>query len=201
MAGQEAAISVVPANEAGCSDLQTLFGTRGAASWCQCQRYKLRPRESFRSFPVEERVRRLYEQTDCGHPESDRTSGLVAYLDGEPVGWCAVQPRPEYEGLVRVFRVPWEGRKEDKSDDAVWAVTCLFARAGFRRRGVSRALAHAAVAFARERGARAIEAYPIIATNVIAEELHVGTPSVFADAGLVEVSRPTVRRVVMRLDF
>ena len=201
MAGQEAAISVVPANEAGCSDLQTLFGTRGAASWCQCQRYKLRPRESFRSFPVEERVRRLYEQTDCGHPESDRTSGLVAYLDGEPVGWCAVQPRPEYEGLVRVFRVPWEGRKEDKSDDAVWAVTCLFARAGFRRRGVSRALARAAVAFARERGAHAIEAYPIVTKDVIAEELHVGTPSVFADAGLVEVSRPTARRVVMRLDF
>ena len=201
MAGQEAAISVVPANEAGCSDLQTLFGTRGAASWCQCQRYRLRPRESFRSFPVEERVRRLYEQTDCGHPESDRTSGLVAYLDGEPVGWCAVQPRTEYEGLVRVSRVPWEGRKEDKSDDAVWAVTCLFARAGFRRRGVSRALARAAVAFARERGAHAIEAYPIVTKDVIAEELHVGTPSVFADAGLVEVSRPTARRVVMRLDF
>jgi GNAT superfamily N-acetyltransferase len=201
VAGHEAAISVVPANEAACGDLQALFGTRGAASWCQCQRYKLRPRESFRSFPVEERVRRLYEQTDCGHPESDTTSGLVAYLDGEPVGWCAVQPRPEYEGLVRVSRVPWEGRNEDKSDDAVWAVTCLFARAGFRRRGVSRALARTAVAFARERGAHAIEAYPIVTKDVIAEELHVGTPSVFADAGLVEVSRPTARRVVMRLDF
>ena len=80
-------------------------------------------------------------------------------------------------------------------------MTCLFARAGFRRRGVSRALARAAVAFARERGARAIEAYPIVVKDVIAEELHVGTPSVFADAGLVEVSRPTPRRVVMRLDF
>ena len=77
----------------------------------------------------------------------------------------------------------------------------LFARAGFRKRGVSRALARAAVAFARQRGARAIEAYPITTTNVIAEELHVGTPSVFADAGLIEVSRPTVRRLVMRLDF
>jgi GNAT superfamily N-acetyltransferase len=97
--------------------------------------------------------------------------------------------------------VPWDGRNEDKTDDAVWAVTCLFARAGFRRRGVSRALARAAVAFARERGARAIEAYPIIVKSVIAEELHVGTPSVFADADLVEVSRPTARRVVMRLDF
>ena len=201
MTTRHVAISVVAANEASCDDLQTLFGKRGAASGCQCQRYKLGSREAFRSFPVEERVRRLREQTDCGHPEADRTSGLVAYLDSEPAGWCAVEPRTEYQGLLRAFRVPWEGRNEDKADDGVWAVTCLFTRAGFRKRGISRALASAAVAFARGRGARAIEAYPIITKNVIAEELHVGTRSVFADAGLVEVSRPTPRRVVMRLDF
>ena len=111
--------------------------------------------------PVEERAFRLRRQTDCGHPESDTTSGLVAYLDGEPVGWCAVEPRVDYEGLLRNHRVPWEGRSEDKTDASVWAVTCLFTRAGFRKRGVSRALARAAVDFARERGARAIEGYPI----------------------------------------
>lgn len=194
-------LSVLPANHASCDDLRTVFGLRGAAALCQCQRYKLRPGEAFRSFPVEERMRRLHEQTDCGHPESDTTSGLVAYLDRESVGWCAVEPRPEYEGLLRVFRVPWEGRDEDKSDHGVWAVTCLFARAGFRKRGVSRTLARAAVDFARERGARAVEAYPIVTKDVIAEELHVGTPSVFAEAGLVEVGRPTPRRLVMRRDF
>jgi GNAT superfamily N-acetyltransferase len=195
------AISVVPANEASCEDLRTVFGTRGAAAGCQCQRYKLRPREAFRSFPVEERMDRLREQTACGRPDATTTSGLVAYLDREPVGWCAVEPRTAYAGMLRNNRVPWEGRAEDKADGSVWAVTCLFARVGFRRRGVSRALARAAVDFARERGARAIEAYPIVATNVITEELHVGTPSMFADAGLVEVNRPTPRRVVMRLDF
>jgi GNAT superfamily N-acetyltransferase len=195
------AISVVPANEASCANLRAIFGTRGAASQCRCQRYKLRPRESFRSFPVEERARRLDEQTACGRPGASRTSGLVAYLDGEPVGWCAVEPRSAYAGLVRVARVPWEGRDEDRADDTVWAVTCLLARAGFRKRGVSRALARAAVGFARERGARAIEAYPIVTQDVIAEELHVGTPSVFAAAGLVEIGRPTRRRLVMRLDF
>ena len=72
---------------------------------------------------------------------------------------------------------------------------------GFRKRGVSRALAGAAVEFARARGARAVEAYPMTATDVIAEELHVGTEGVFAQAGFTEVSRPTLRRVVMRIDF
>ena len=183
------------------TDLQAVFGTRGPAARCQCQRYKLQRRESFGSFPAEERAERLREQTDCGHPDSDTTSGLVAYLDGEPVGWCAVEPRPAYTGLVRNNRVPWEGRAEDKTDESVWAVTCLFTRKGFRKRGISRALARAAVEHARERGARAIEGYPITTTNVILEELNVGTVSVFADAGLREVSRPTLRRVVMRLDF
>jgi GNAT superfamily N-acetyltransferase len=195
------AIAVVPANEASWEDLQTIFGTRGTASTCQCQRYKLQRREAFRSFPAEVRAQRLREQTDCGHPESDTTSGLVAYLDGEPVGWCAVEPRTAFHGLVRNNRVPWEGRAEDKADDSVWAVTCLFTRAGFRKRGVSRTLARAAVDFARNRGARAIEGYPLITKDVILEELHVGTEGVFANAGFAVVSRPTLRRVVMRIDF
>ena len=196
-----AGIRVVPANEASCEDLQAIFGTRGQASRCQCQRYKLQPRESFASFPVEERAHRLRQQTECGHPASETTSGLVAYVDEEPAGWCAVEPRTAYTGLVRNNRVPWLNRAEDKADDSVWAVTCLFARAGFRRRGISRALVRAAVDFARERGARAIEGYPMTTTEVISEELHVGTRGVFAAAGFTEVSRPTLGRVVMRIDF
>jgi GNAT superfamily N-acetyltransferase len=201
MTGVGGGFSVVPANQASCEDLQAVFGHRGPASRCQCQRYKLQPRESFASFPVEERAFRLRQQTDCGHPEANATSGLVAYLDGKPVGWCAVEPRTAYTGLLRNNRVPWLGREEDKDDDSVWAVTCLFVRAGFRRRRVSRTLARAAVGFARERGARALEAYPMTTTNAIAEELHVGTVATYAESGLTEVSRPTLRRAVMRIDF
>jgi GNAT superfamily N-acetyltransferase len=194
-------ITIVPANEASCPDLEAVFGARGAAAYCRCQRYKLQPREAFRKFPVEERARRLREQTACGRPRSETTSGLVAYLDGEPAGWCAVEPRTAYEGLVRNNRVPWADRVEQKTDDSVWAVTCVFARAGCRRQGIGRALARAAVEFARERGARAIEGYPMTTKNALLEELHVGTEAMFADAGFTEVSRPTLRRAVMRIDF
>lgn len=181
-----------------------MFGTRGVAATCQCQRYKLAPKESFGSFPVEERAFRLREQTDCGNPGSGATSGLVAYLDDEPVGWAAVEPRNAYAGLVRVYRVPWEGRAEDKNDPTVWAVTCLFTRAGRRRRGISYALAEASVEHARRSRGRALEAYPMVmepGQSMIIEELHVGTRSVFAAAGLTEVHRPTPRRAVMRIDF
>jgi GNAT superfamily N-acetyltransferase len=198
------AISVLPANEASWDDLQAVFGARGYGALCQCQRYKLKPREAFSKFPVSERAERLRRQTNCGRPDAGTTSGLVAYLGGEPVGWCAVEPRTAYEGLLRVYRVPWLGRAEDKADDSVWAVTCLFTRAGYRRRGVSYALARAAVGFASERGARAIEGYPMITEpgqEITWGELNVGTRSVFAAAGFVEVGRPTPRRAVMRIDF
>jgi GNAT superfamily N-acetyltransferase len=186
------AVTIVPADAARWEDLQAVFGTRGSAARCWCQRYKLRPREAFAKFPVEERARRL---------RSQGTTGLIAYLEVEPVGWCAVEPRTAYEGLLRNNRVPWEGRDEDKSDDSVWAVTCVFVRAGFRRRGIAYELAAAAVDHARSHGARALEAYPILEEKVTTDEIHVGTPSIFAAAGFSQVSHPTLRRVVMRIEF
>lgn len=197
-------IRVVPANEAPWEDLQAVFGSRGPAHLCQCQRYKLQRKESFGSFPAEERAFRLREQTNCGQPQAATTSGLVAYLAGEPVGWCAVEPRTSYPGLLRVYRVPWEGRSEDRTDDSVWAVTCVFGRAGFRRQGISYALVLAAVEFARQRGARALEGYPMLTEpgqEIIWNEMHVGNRSIFAAAGFTEVNHPTPRRVVMRIDF
>lgn len=194
-------LQVLPANEASWEDIETIFGARGMGQVCWCQRYKLRPRESFASFPAEERAFRMRRQTEAGHPDAEYTSGLVAYLGAEPVGWCAVEPRPAFGGLVRNARVPWEGRDEDKADASVWAVTCLFTRMGFRRRGVSRALATASVDFARRRGAHALEAYPMTTTEAIAEELHVGTVDTFAQVGFSQVGRPTSRRAVMRIGF
>ena len=126
----------------------------------------------------------------------------MAYLGAEPVGWCAVGPRPGFLRLTQEQTVvPWAGRSEVKADGGVWAVACFVTRAGFRRRGVGRALALASVDFARERGARALEGYPITTTDVILEELHVGTRALFAGAGFIEISSPTLRRVVMRIDF
>lgn len=201
MTGTPPDLTIVPANEASWEDLQTVFGSRGDPSRCFCQRYKMAPRESWASVGGEELAARFREQTECGHPGSSTTSGLLASLDGEPVGWCAVEPRPGYPRMARTMRVPWEGRAQDKEDEGVWAVTCFVVRAGFRRRGISHALARSAVDFARERGARALEGYPITTDGVILSELHVGTVGAFEEAGFSEVSRPTLRRVVMRLDF
>ncbi|MGH3415466.1 MAG: GNAT family N-acetyltransferase [Actinocrinis sp.] len=195
-------LRIVPANEASWDDVQDLFGRRGDAARCQCQHWKIQHR-GIRSVPTEERRELLRVQSACGEPDATETTGLVAYLDDLPVGWCAVEPRPAYPRL-KGSPVPWSGRDEDPHDEGVWAVTCFFIRIGYRRRGLSYALTAATVDFARERGARALEGYPMATRpgqEITWGELYVGHRSAFAAAGFKEVSRPTLRRRVMRIDF
>ncbi|WNQ11447.1 GNAT family N-acetyltransferase [Paenibacillus aurantius] len=196
-------LRVVPAHKASWEDLEVVLGqAKCHAVRCYCQRFKI-PSSRWKQVDDDERAFLLRVQTGCGNPEADTTSGLVAYLDHEPVGWCAVEPRTAYPKL-KSSRVPWPGRNEDKDDDSVWAVTCFSVRTGYRRRGITYELARAAAAFARERGARAVEGYPMITVpgqEIPWGELHVGSRSAFAAAGFREVTRPTERRVVVRLEF
>jgi GNAT superfamily N-acetyltransferase len=197
-----AELDIVAANNASWTDLQAVFGTADYSGMCYCQHFKTRDCH-WSSLSHEERQRRLREQTHCDDPRARTTSGLVAYFGKEAVGWVAVEPRTAYERLARA-RTVWSGRQEDRADDGVWAVTCFVTRKGYRKRGITYALAAATVDFARERGARALEAYPMITTpgkEITWGELHVGSRQVFSDAGFIEVSRPSPRRVVMRIDF
>jgi len=152
--GTPAEVRVVPASDVDWADLQAVFGRRGDPSHCFCQRFRMQPGESWASVGRDELAARLREQVDdaaTGAP----APGLVAFLDGEPAGWCAVDRRSTYPRLLRNVRVPWEGRDEDKTDDSVWAVTCFVTRTGYRRRGISHALCRAAVHHARGAGAGA----------------------------------------------
>jgi GNAT superfamily N-acetyltransferase len=197
-----AQLSIIPANQASWADLQAVFGTADYPGMCYCQHYKTRDCH-WSSLSGEERHGRLRAQTRCDNPRAQTTSGLVAYLGHEPVGWVAVEPRTAYPRLPKV-RTVWSGRQEDKTDDGVWAVTCFVTRKGYRKRGITYALAAATVGFARDQGARALEAYPMITSpgkEITWGELHVGSRQVFADAGFTEVSHPSPRRVVMRIDF
>ena len=195
-------LRIVAANEASWDDLVAIFGTTDYPGRCQCQRFKVLG-WMWRDSTQEERTAMLRAQTACDDPNATATSGLLAYVDDEPAGWVAVEPRTAYPKL-RTSPVPWSGRDENKEDDGVWAVTCFVVRKGYRGRGLTYPLARAAVDFARERGARALEAYSMITQpgqQITWGELHVGARQVFEDAGFEEVSHPTVRRVVMRIDF
>ncbi|AYG04585.1 GNAT family N-acetyltransferase [Gryllotalpicola protaetiae] len=195
-------LRVIPANEASWADIQAVFGPRGDAHGCQCQWFKV-PAKQFGVVPWQELEQRQRELTHCGEPTAKHTTGLVAYLGGEPVGWVAVEPRINYVRM-QTQRIPWLGRDEDKADAGVWAVSCFVTRVGFRGRGLMAELAAAAAGFARDRGASAAEGYPLVlkpGERLGWGELYVGAVSAFAAAGFREVSRPSPRRAVMRIDF
>jgi GNAT superfamily N-acetyltransferase len=122
--------------------------------------------------------------------------GLLAYRDGRPVGWCAVAPR---ETFPRVLRSPVL-RPVDEAP-ACWAVVCFYVVRGERRGGVAAALLEAAVAFAADHGAAVVEGYPkdTEGAKKHANELFVGSMSMFAAAGFTEAGRRSPTRPIMRL--
>ncbi|WP_217181148.1 GNAT family N-acetyltransferase [Streptomyces sp. AC495_CC817] len=197
--GDLAELRIVPANEARWEDLQAVL--TGTAGRCQCERQRLGDGDWWH-MPVEERRDLLRSETGCDDPRATETVGIVAHLGAEAVAWCAVDRRSVY-GRLRGSSVPWKGRAERKDDDGVWAIACLIVRPGYRGRGLMYPLVAAAVEHARERGATAIEGYPMRTdgATVAWGELNVGAIGPFTAAGFVEVSRPTTRRVVMRREF
>ena len=172
-------------------DLERLFGPRGAYSGCWCMYF----RQSAREFsdcagePNRQALRGIVERGD--------EPGLLAYRDGDPAGWVAVSPREE---LGRVLR----SRVIKPLDDSagVWSIPCFYIGRGHRRQGIARRLLDAAVTFARDHGAAAVEGYPYEVTGDLpAAEAYVGTVSMFAGAGfeLVEPIRAPKRRVMRML--
>lgn len=135
----------------------------------------------------------------CGE---DPPPGLLAYLDEEAVGWCAVGPRA---GMGRLTR----SRTIQQVDDLpVWSVICFVVKAGHRRRGVATRLLEEAVAFAGAYGAPAIEGYPIDAagTRVNTTLAFVGTTTLFERVGferLAETKATSAGRTrwIMRRDL
>ena len=192
-------LRMVPANQASWDDLQTIL--TGLARRCQCTRVRLGDGDFFR-MPESGREDLFRSETHCDDPRSTETIGIVGYLEDEPVAWCAVDRRSVY-GRVLGSPVAWTGRSEYKDDQTVWAIPCFVVRRGFRGRGYTHQLVRGAVEHARARGAAAIEGYPMLTEGreVTWDEFRVGPVSAFAAAGFAEVSHPTKRRVVMRLEL
>lgn len=172
-------------------DLARLFGPRGACAGCWCMYFRLRRADFDRRLGASNR-RALKRLVSTG-----RKPGLLAYREGEPVGWVALAPRSEYRLLAR-------SRVLAPVDEApVWSVVCFFVSRRARGQGVTVALLRAAAAFARRQGARCLEGYPVdTARGRIADTFaYHGTASAFRQAGFREVARRSPTRPLMRLNL
>ena len=133
------AVEVRPVTPDRWDDLLRVFGPNGARGGCWCMVWRLSSTE-LRRTPAAARRERLEALVAEGTP-----TGLLAYVDGAPVGWCSVGPRETFGRLVRSRTLPHADERP------AWAITCFYVRAGFRRRGVASALVHGAAAPAADK--------------------------------------------------
>jgi GNAT superfamily N-acetyltransferase len=185
---QPARIDIRPATPARWADLERLFGTRGACGGCWCMTPRL-TRAEYERQKGEGNRRALKALVDAG-----RVPGVLAYAGGEPVGWCAIEPRAAFGALAR-SRV-----LKPVDERPVWSIVCFFVTPAQRRRGLSVRLIEGAVDWARRQGARWVEAYPVEPRQdeVPAVFAYTGLAAAFRRAGFVEVARRSETRPIMR---
>jgi GNAT superfamily N-acetyltransferase len=185
----EAELEIHPLTGDRWDDLATLFDRPGDPKGCWCMFYRVRGREFERLWGAGARAA-FHEVVDQGPPP-----GLLAYRDGAPVGWCAVAPR---EDFPRILNSPTIKPLDD--DPGCWSIVCFYTLRGERGRGVANALLEAAVTFAAEQGATAVEGYPkdTEGARKHANEMFVGSMSMFAEAGFTEAGRRSPTRPIMR---
>jgi len=133
--------------------------------------------------------RALRKLAEAGEP-----LGVLAYAEGKAVGWCAVGPRENYPVLERSRIL------QRVDEEPVWSVTCFFLARPWRRKGVTGKLLEAAVKFARSRGAKIVEGYPLEPRRGTIPDAFAwtGLPGAFREAGFVEVARRSAGRPIFR---
>lgn len=170
------------------NDLETLFGKRGAVGGCWCMYWRL-PRSMFEQLKGEGNRQAFQSIVQSGEP-----TGVLAYLNGSPVGWCAVAPREAYSTLERSRIL------KPVDDHPVWSIPCFFIARAYRRQGLMARLIRAAVVFAQSQGAKIVEAYPVEAKSHNSPDVYMytGLASAFLEVGFKEVARRSETRPVMR---
>jgi GNAT superfamily N-acetyltransferase len=187
-------IEVVPATAARFDDVAAVIGPKSPTAsvcWCLSHRLDAKTNNALVGPARGEYVREL-----CDRPVSP---GVLAYDDGVVAGWAAVAPRSELP-FARSRKIP------HVDDLPVWSAWCIRVRPGHRKRGISHALLGGAVAYARERGAPAVEGYPVDngGEKVDLTMAYVGTRKLFEAAGFTKAADTDAvsggfPRVVMRL--
>jgi GNAT superfamily N-acetyltransferase len=169
---------VRPATLARFDDVATMLGPKNPTSsvcWCLSHRIDTKTNKELVGPERGEYVRRLTRRKVA--------PGVLAYDGDDVVGWAAVAPRSQLP-FERSTKIP------HVDDLPVWSVWCLRVRPGHRGRGIARPLLEGAVEYAREKGAPAVEGYPVDnrGAKVDLTMAYVGTRSLFERAGFRKVS-------------
>jgi GNAT superfamily N-acetyltransferase len=191
------AFSVRPLTPQTWADLEYLFSLRGGSivRGCWCMAYRRTGKPPGLGGPpgamASANKQEMHELVESGV-----VPGLIGYSDREPAGWISVGPREEY---LKLRRSPV---MKPVDDTPVWSVFCSYVAKPYRGTGMQRRLLGAAIEYAREQGARVLEAYPVDKAERSHDDfMWFGSRSLYERAGFQEVVRRSPTRVLMRLEL
>jgi GNAT superfamily N-acetyltransferase len=181
-------LEILPLTTERLPDLAGLFGQGGDPKWCWCSFYRVRGVDFRTATAMGNRA--VLERATVTTAAEGRAPGLIAYRDGEAIGWVSLGPRDDYERLQHSkVLAPIDDRP-------VWSIVCFVVARPARGQGVARALLDAAIAYARDHGATMLEAYPADTEGgrIPAANAFKGTVPMFEDAGFEVVERRRANR-------
>jgi GNAT superfamily N-acetyltransferase len=169
-------------------DLEQLFGAKGACGGCWCMWWRI-PRSLFNRQKGETNRQSLRALVEEG-----RVPGILAYHEGVPVAWCAVEPREAYPVLNKSRTL------KPVDDEPVWSVTCFFVARPYRGHGISVRLLNVATEYVRSRGGTMLEGYPVVPRSGKMPDAFAwtGLAATFEKAGFTECARRSSTRPIMR---
>ncbi|HWA19233.1 MAG TPA: GNAT family N-acetyltransferase [Devosia sp.] len=171
-----------PVTKARRADFDRLFEAPGSPKYCWCMTWRAST-EELKDTTSPTRKKQMHRRIGAG-----TTVGLLGYLHDEPLAWVSIAPRDTYRRIGGPAATPGEN---------TWSLACMFVRRQIRHQGYGRELIDAAIAYARKRGATAIEAYPVDPKSP--SYRFMGFIPAFERLGFEEIGREGARRHVMRL--
>lgn len=167
-------------------DLESLFSINGATDcWCMWWRLKGSEYERQRGQANKQALKKIVD--------SGEVPGILAYAGKQAIGWCSLGLR---ERLGRLERSP---RLRRVDSQPVWSIVCFFVDKRFRGQGVAEGLLKAAVEYAKGKGAKIVEGYPVeMGESIKLDSASMGVAPMFRKLGFVEVLRRSEMRPIMR---
>lgn len=166
-------------------DFEALFESPGAPKYCWCMAWRATP-EEVKTVPRGSDRKPLIE----ARIKDKTTVGLVGYLDGEPVAWVSIAPRDTYRDL---------GGPAAETGEKIWSLACMYIHRRLRGEGYGMQLIEASKAYARQRGATVLEAYPVDPKSP--SYRFMGFVPAFERLGFEKIGKAGSRRHVMRLSL
>jgi GNAT superfamily N-acetyltransferase len=162
-------------------DFEALFESKGAPKYCWCMAWRKIDGDRA-SASSKARKTAMHKRVTQRVP-----IGILAYQEGDPIGWCSVAPR---DTLLKM------SPDQDDEEKGVWSVVCFFVKREMRGERLSEKLLDAAVKLAFKRGAKAVEGYPVAKGSP--SYRFMGYLPLFKDKGFKETGRAGSRRHVVR---